>query len=78
VNPDLVASIITALVSLILGVLSFISASHAKHHEAEADATPQQAERSAYERAAALLTEALDRCRDENRELREQINRLGH
>ena len=43
-NPDLVASVITALVSLVLGVLSFIGASRAGLHESDPEAAPPKAE----------------------------------
>jgi hypothetical protein len=82
VNPDLATALVTAGVSLILGVLSFVSASRAaradKADKTRDAAAPEQAERSAYERAAGFLEDALDACREENRILRAQLGLSVH
>ena len=80
-NPDLVASVITALVSLVLGVLSFIGASRAGHHESDPEAAPPEAEAGpgaevlgdAYGRAVGLDERALAECEREADRLRTRL-----
>jgi hypothetical protein len=84
VNPDLVASIVTALVSLILGVLSFLSATHAHHQPAGGDPAPEAPDPGpgaevlgdAYGRAVGLYERALAECEREADRLRHRIAQL--
>lgn len=77
-NPDLVASIITALVSLILGLLSFASAGRATRASREDEKPEAEAEagQDAYSRAAGVLETALARCEEENARLRAELASL--
>jgi hypothetical protein len=70
VNPDVVAALSTAAVSLVLGVLSFISAGRATRQHDDEDTPGGQ--------AAGFYRDALADCRAEVARLRDQLDPPPH